>query len=279
MNRSFNIKALAWLLLLLFMVNPGCEKKSPTESSKSDQAPTLPPAASIQADLQFFNNSLAMARATHTLAKNNWLNAAIRVTFINSAIALGVSFPASIFAHAASEQPKLDNEGKFHWLYNFQFGSEVYSADLAGWLDAKNQESVWQMLITSTNRSPQLIKFLWYEGRAKVDGSSGYWLIYNDKQPESKIDFIRIDYIFAATNMHSLVFENVTNGNPNRGDKLTYQVNQAVTKVNFWDASENQSTELSWDSTTGSGYLQMPGYNNGQKSCWDANKDDIYCFK
>lgn len=277
MNRSSNTKAWAWLLLLLLLVNIGCEKKSPTESSKNEQAPTLPPATSMQVDFKMFNNSLAMAKATHTLAKNNWLNAAIRVAVINSAVALGVSIPASIFALAISEQPKLDDEGKFHWLYNCQFGSESFSADLVGWLDVKNHESVWEMYITSTNVVPQLTRFLWYEGRSKMDGTNGYWRIYNAKQPESKTDFIRVDYNFMPSDLRSLVFENIADGNPNLGDKLSYQVSNTTIKVEFWDASELRNAEISWDSGTGSGYLQMPGYNNGQKSCWDQNKDDTSC--
>lgn len=277
MYRSNNIQAWALLLLLLFLVNIGCEKKSPTESSKIEQAPPLPPAASMQVDFKLFNNSLAMAKATHTLAKNNWLNAAIRVAVINSAVAFGVSIPASIFALAASEQPKLDNEGKFHWIYNCQIGSESFSADLVGWIDVKSHESAWEMYITSTNHTPQLTKFLWYEGRNKIDGSSGYWLIFNNKQPEAKNELIRIDYDFITNAQRSLTFENVAQGNPNLGDKLSYQVTNTTIKVNFWDASESQNAEISWDSATGSGYLQMPGYNNGQKSCWDSNKDDTSC--
>jgi len=241
-------------------------------SSKPPQQPALPPAASMTLDLGAFNSSLPKTAAQPGL---NFINAAARVAIINATVVIVLSVPAAVFAAAASQTPTLGSDGKYHWQYTTSVNGNSFTANLAGSVDLSTQESVWEMRISSTAAS--LNNFLWYEGRAKLNGSSGNWDFYDPAQPNIKAGVLHLDWTYASATDATLSFEVVKDGAPEEGDTLDYTVAGTNIKIVLVDASPAQTVEISWDRMTTAGYLIAPDYNGGAKACWDSTRADVAC--
>ena len=66
---------------------------------------------------------------------------------------------------------------------------------------------------------------------------------------------------------------------PENGDMLTYKAENSNRSVTYLDQSANPAAagQIFWDDVTYAGYLIAPNYNNGQKSCWDSQLNDMTC--
>lgn len=274
MHRRWFWKISAAVLVLAHLALVSC-KDDP--ASSPPQQPALPPAASMTTDLSLFVPPSGPSKAFNpNLAGANFLNAAARVTFINAGVIVGLSAPVAVFAAAASQTPTQGADGKYHWQYTSTVKAITYTADLAGSVDGRTQESVWEMRITATALG--LNNFLWYDGRAKLNNSSGYWDFYDPAQPATSVKAVHLTWTYASNTDATLSFEIVKDGVPEKGDKLEYVVAGNLTTITFTDASPVQQVVISWDRITRAGYLIAPDYNNGAKSCWDTNLDDVACM-
>ena len=276
MRTSLLNKSLTAALIVAHLALVSCDK-NPTESEPGNP-PQLPPKESMAIDLSLFTNSQGAAKAGEMqVAGANFNNAAFRVLVINTVVAASLLVPVAVFAVAASQTPTFGADGKFHWIYSVQHGGQTFEADLAGWLDVPAGQSVWEMYISSPTHQPPLNKFLWYSGRANFDATSGYWEFFDDNTPTAGVKVLRIDWQVAAEDNATLNFRVVKPNVPETGDELTYLVAGAGRTITAFDQSANTTLEITWDAQTGAGYLIAPDYNNGEKACWDANRDDVAC--
>lgn len=271
--KMISYKSVSFLLIVLSLVIVGCSDKDPVSPKES---PILPPAESMKIDVSFFQKG-NLTKTTEMLSKNNFINASLRVGVINTAVILTMSIPTAVFSAAASHQPVWDNDDKkFHWIYTLTYNQLTFKADLAGWLDNQAGEAVWEMFITSNATKPTLENFLWYEGRSKLGNKTGWWLIYDPQRPTEKRSLLRLDWDISATES-TVIFKNVTTGIEGENDLLTYWVNATERKITFWDNSSQQTLEIYWEITNGTGYIVAPDYNNGEKACWDESQNDVTC--
>jgi len=270
MNRKIFGRITASVLVVAHLLLVSCSD----DPARSDppQQPTLPPAASMTVDLSTFNSSVPKTTAQPGL---NFINAAARVAIINATVVIVLSVPAAVFAAAASQTPTLGSDGKYHWQYTTTANGISFTANLAGSVDLSAQESVWEMRISSTAVS--LNNFLWYEGRAKLNGSSGFWDFYDTAQPNTKAGVLHLDWTYASTTDATLSFEVVKAGAPEEGDTLDYIVAGTNIKIILVDVSATETTEISWDRVTTAGYLIAPDHNSGAKACWDSTRADVAC--
>ena len=265
-------KLLAMGVIIVFLLNfTTCEKK-PTEPEQA--APDLPPVQSMKADLSFFSTNSNSALNKTTLSKNNFLAAAGRVVIINATVILASVIPTAVLAAALSQQPQLEEDGKWHWIFNAEQGLNTFSVDLAGWIDTPNAEVVWEVYISSNTHTPGLNHFRWFEGRSMINNKEGWWLFHDDKSPDSSIDVIKIDWQISDDNDSELIFTNVKQGSSEYGDYLKYGIELTDRFLIFFDASENMTNTIYWNADTKAGYIEWVGYNNGAKSYWDENLND-----
>lgn len=259
------------VILLIGLSFLNCDENNPTEPGES---PVLPPQASMSIDLNFFQQG-NLTKPAEPTTKNNFINAAARVAILNVAVVATMSIPTAVFAAAVSQPVTWDSKDqKFHWIYTVTYQQMVLKADLAGSIDAKAGEAVWEMYITST--ALKLDNFLYYEGRSKLPNSSGWWIIYNPQTPTTKNKVLQLDWSASSTESE-VIFTNVMAGNAGENDKLTYRVSGVDRKVNFWDHSASALLEIFWETAKGTGYIIAPDYNAGLKACWDANQNDVTC--
>ncbi|MFQ5628488.1 MAG: hypothetical protein ACE5I1_06990 [bacterium] len=273
-KRIYKLLSIAIILAHLSLI--GCEN-NPSEPENAQQ-PELPPLSSMKIDLNLFNGTANAAKAADVNTPGaNFNNAALRVLLINATVTLVVVVPVATFAAAVSQQPKLEADGKWHWVFNVTNNGKNYQADLAGTLDLINAESVWEMRITAPNNDPALNDFLWYKGRAKLDNTSGEWHVYDHLQPNDGIETLQINWSHPSETEATLEFTIVKPAIPENGDVLTYHVKDNDRSIKLFDNSKNATIEIFWDAITGAGYLIDPNYKSGEKSCWDALKNDTTC--
>jgi hypothetical protein len=233
--------------------------------------PVLPPVASMQVDLSFFAQAGGAAEVASGAVGLNWAAAALRVGVANLAVSLVLAVPAATWAAAGSQTPTVE-EGKWHWRFNAQQGGVTHAAHVTGYLDGS--ESVWEMRITNTALG--LNEFLWYDGRAALDGAAGSWS-FHDAATGSATEAGRIDWTHASNTSWRVDFTDTNSASPGAGDVLRYESSGTARNVSFVDVSTGETVEIGWDSVTKAGWLIAPAYNNGLKACWDASLNDAAC--
>jgi len=260
-------------VLIIFLAGiTTCEKK-PTEPEAT--APNLPPAQSMKIDFSFFSNSSNSFLSKTTLSKNNFLAAAGRVFIINTTVLLASIVPTAVLVAALSQQPKLQEDGKWHWIFTAEEGPNTFSVDLAGWIDTPNAEVVWEVYISSNTHTPDLNNFLWYHGRSKIGNKEGWWIFHDDKSPESLVEVLKIDWEIPDETERELIFTNVKESSSDYGDYLKYGIELTDRFLIFFDSSENLTNTIYWNAETGEGYIEWFDYNDGEKSYWDKDQNDI----
>lgn len=271
MHRSLFGKIIASVLVVAHVALVSCSDDP--AGSKPPQQPTLPPMASMTVDFNTLTNPSSALKIAQPGV--NYINAVARLAIINASVVIVLSAPAAVFAAAFSQTPTLGSDGKYHWQYTATANGNSFTADLTGSVDLQTQESVWEMRVTST--AVGLNNFLWYDGRAKLNNSSGYWDFYDPGQPNTKAGVLHLDWTYASSTDATLSFEVVKDGASGEGDTLDYVLAGNLFTVTIFDASATETTELSWDRMTTAGYLIAPNYNGGAKACWDSTRADVAC--
>jgi hypothetical protein len=252
--------------------------KNPTDSKS--QKPDLPPQSSMSVDLQVFNEaSSANIDANQTAVGLNFVAARLTVGAINLAVLAHMSVPVATFAAALSQEPVLQDDGKWHWVYSVSSNAgQQFQANLTGWIDESARVSRWEMRLTTNGLgAPPLTNFLWYTGEAALNNGSGQWDIYDYTQPSNSVKVVHIDWDYSSTTNATLKFTVVKPQVPENGDILTYKVENSNRSVTYFDQSASSTLQIFWNATTNAGYLIAPNYNNGQKACWDEQLNDTTC--
>ena len=268
------------LLALFVPLLAGCGKE-PTAPSAAKTAPALPPATSAKFDFGFFQRTGgAQAFAAHpegvksTEAKSNWINAAVRVIFINLTVADLFSAPVLALDAALQQTPVLGDDGWYVWRYSFTDKGHAISLRLRARIDGA--VVTWQMYASDPQAQPVLQDFLWFTGESRLTNDRGFW-VFNDLRDAQTIPVARIDWNNASATRRSLVFSNIETGSADLGDRLEYQLDGSIASVLFHDASEHQEADIQWNESTGTGSLQVPDYNGGLRACWDERQENMVC--
>ena len=266
-----------FLIATLMMLSMACEPK--------DAGPPLPPAESMKMDLSTFNQSAQNAltyggKEDGAGEKSNFNNAALRVAWLNAAILLALTPPAAVFAIAVSVEPVFA-DGKWLWEYTHTASGKEYTARLTGWFDGNLKEGTWlnlAMHVTCPGCAVPTDNYLWYEGRFKIDGGEGYWQFYNPEITTDDQTFVRIDYSITDDTHKTLTFTNKrTDGHEDAADVILYARDGVILSVDVHDANEALDYNVTWSTETGEGSIEVPGYNEGNKACWDGGQLNAEC--
>ena len=262
------------LILTACLVAPGC--------LPAEEGPALPPAESMQMDMSVFTGGLTAAKGDESTdaSKANFQNAALRVGLLNLTVGLALVPPAAVLAAALSAEPRFE-AGTWIWTYELQSGGETFEAELTGWFEGFLREGTTlelEMRVTCTACAAMTEDYLWYTGSFQVDGAAGHWQLYNPQIAQADQSFVRIDYAIDDETHRSLTFENVrTDGSADAGDIIDYTRDGDLLAISVEDISDGQSYLAEGDLRTGAGWIEVPGYNGGEKACWDADQLDVAC--
>jgi len=264
-------RALSALFIAPALLLAGCGDDSSTNGN--DDAPPLPPAASMQFDFEDFDSARLAGECEHL----HWTNAAARVLLIDLQVAQWVGTPSLVFAAALQAEPVLQPDESYLWSYSWDDAateaSPDFTARLRGRLEGVHVD--WELRVSASAAEPPIDDDVWFYGQSSIQTSSGFWIfidLANDNHPE----VARVTWDFEGTD-RALTFESMYELDDNFGDSLSFTASGAARAVVFHDASDNAFWDISWDRTTRAGSLTVPDYNAGEEACWDGGLCDVIC--
>jgi len=266
------------LLAIVFTLS-GCGKEPTAPPVTTETPPALPPASSMQVDFGFFDrNGAAQVVAEHPggvevqADRSHWINAVVRVVFINLTVADLLEEPWLALHAALSQKATLGDDGWWTWVFAFRKDDHDVTLRLRARIDGGLV--TWRMLVTDP--SVGLANFPWFNGETQLANDSGFWLFHAPVGGEP-VDVARIDWSNASLTQRQLSFRNVVEGSPEFGDQLEYRLEGAAASLTFHDASAATDATIEWNETSGRGSIHVPDYNGGERGCWDEQLQNTVC--
>jgi hypothetical protein len=266
------IKIMGWVVLgvLVAAIAAGCGETTEPETD----APQLPPLQSMQMDLSFFTEGSGQGAAPTAAepagTKLNFLNAVVRAAFVNVAVVTVLTPPALAFSAALHTFPSREDDGSYLWIYTWVHQGQDHQIRLRGTPAGVHVD--WELYVVLPGHEAQL----WFSGRSYRDRDEGFW-VFRDFSAEGDPEVLRIDWEVNSEQDATLEFRNIHAGSDEEGDELRYRAEGPMNSIEFLDASSTETWDIIWNEADGSGSLQVPDYNNGQRACWDTNQDDASC--
>jgi len=245
---------------IIVLTASGCSKDNALEPGNEQQeAPSLPSLSTMTIDLSLFRTAelsqssimkgrLSGEMLTSTQAlKTHFLNAAVRVLFLDVVVYSALAEPVAAFAVAAQSVPQPQEDGSYLWTYIFVDDEIEYSIFLYG--KPFEDHVDWRMEVSSTDPEMLLEHFLWFDGTTYNDDSHGYWQFYEPAgsdsltmlttsagEPTPGVPCIRIDWENISKDEHRLVFLVNKEGDPAEGSTLTFYESEDTCTVEFYDS-------------------------------------------
>jgi len=296
LTTTLALAASLWLL-------QGCSKDTTTApvGDTAASAPELPSESTMKFDLDFFgaptpalDQSLLVASTPSEVAPamtagvtatdhENWINAFIRAVYAQLVVYDAVNEPIGAFALAIHSVPQKQGDGSWLWTYIFVDQGTEYDIFLYG--TPGPDHATWRMEVSTDNPDFLLDHFVWFEGEAKNDNSSGYWQFYMPvfgsavaagTPPTEGTPLMRIDWENLSRREHRLTITVNGPGLENEGDTVEFYESATMGRIDVYDASEATPYNVTWYAD-GSGSLTVPDYNGGAKACWDTQQRNVEC--
>lgn len=277
-RRSILVALVALVALALGLA--GCSNDSDKPTSSGPHPPQMPPASSMEVNLGLFEDESggangAYAAEAEPMTKFNWFNAVVRLVAIHTFVKTALTPPALAFALAVHTPPSLQEDGFFMWIYTWTDGrGHEVQIHLRGGVEGDHV--LWELFLSDNEHEPPLDQALWFWGQANFAGTEGFW-IFHDLDAEMFPEFARIEWSVVAEDDRRLVITNIGQDHEDFGDSLTYQITGTTASVVYFNASEEMTADITWDTETEAGSLRVPDYNGGQRACWDTDQNDVEC--
>ena len=269
------------LCMLMVMQLVCCGEDADDDDVDVSEAPPLPPDASMVVDLSTFDETVPGAPgAASTVSYKNFRNAATRVSAIGSALIAAATVPAAVFTAARLNEPTSEGDNTWVWSYSVTVDYITFTAALTG-IQNSDKSIDWSMVMSADAPLRPVQDFVWYTGTSNVTNLEGSWQFYDMTTPTEQNPTITIDWTASEDDGKAkLTVENVDTRADSEyaGDVLDYDATENDAAVlSYEDSSEGEVWDITWNLDTGEGSLKVPEYNNGEKACWDANKQDAEC--
>jgi len=238
-------------------------------TNSSDSAPTVPSEQSMTIDLSDFNNDSQQK----VKAGSNFNAAIFRAGIAKLIVDANLAIPKFLVASAQNKEAEEIAEGTYQWNYSTQNNEGEFSVRLTADLDA-DDDVEWRFDITTDVTDPPLNGFVLFSGEADFDGTDGEWMYYdpNETGPVSSIEW-DVDEDGSV----DLDFSVLSDRNGNEGSEIDYDFDGTVKTLVYVDGTSEEKTIIEFNTETKAGFIISPNYNEGVKSCWDDNFDDIPC--
>ncbi len=281
--KSTIILVLSLIVLISLQSCGGNDNPTGTEQSA---APALPDMSTVEMDLSFFGlspvakngldkNPIKPEMEAAGTGKDNWINAAVRVFFVQLSFYAAFEAPVSAFAVAINSVPQKQPDGSWLWTYIYVDDGMDYGIFLYG--TPMTDRVAWRMEVSTNDPAMQFDHFIWFSGEAMNDDSSGFWQFYAPVDTLTQgVPSVRIDWLNTANNEHQLSVLVNEAGSASEGDNLVFYVSPNENFLTFTDVSVPEVHTIMWY-PDGSGSIEVPDYNGGVIACWDTLQKDMVC--
>ncbi len=240
-------------------------------TSVNETPPTIPSQQSMSIDMSEMNN--AQKVAAKSKAGSNFNAAIYRAGVAKLILDANLLVPKVLVGAAQERDPEEVADGEYQWSYSTSNQQNDYSVLLTANVDS-NDEVNWNFFVTTSSTDPVLNNFLFFSGEAEYNGTEGVWYYY-DPNEEGPVSTVNWDIDEDGSVVVGL--EVLSDRNGNLGNTIDYNFDGDTKVLEYYEASSEARTTISYDINTMTGFIISPSYNNGAKSCWDANLEDIAC--
>lgn len=279
-RKNIAIVSVLFVGLLFLMVS--CQD---TPSSFIDRPPELPPAESMEMDFSTFEKEGAQYDSTDTNTNAettaavddslaNFAHAAFRAFIMKAVVDVNLAAPRILLKAAENTGPELNDKEEWVWSFSKSAQDTVFEARLVASHDGGSGVH-WSMYVTNTEQN--LDNRLFFEGTTTRNGREGTWTYYNLQGSDSSEAVSEVTWNIIDKQNEQLRLEVLTDRNGHQGDYIEYIFDGTYKTAVYYDAMEDATTEIEWNVDTHEGYLIAPGYNNGERSCWDSNLINTSC--
>lgn len=294
MKRFVNLMTVCLLVAASATSFTACSKDSIDLMSANDDAPQLPSQSTMLLDLSFFgvddikSASQQSAQADAMLASagnhSNWIQAVVRVIFLQLSLYDALEEPVGAFAAAINAVPQAQSDGSYLWTFIFVDEGVEYGIFLYG-IQVGNRVE-WRMEVSSNNPTMPLDHFVWFDGESMIDESGGYWQFYMPVDETAAmaagasmtggVPVVRMDWEHNGPKDNALTIVNNQPGGEDEGDRLEFRETPGIGTIDFDDAGTGEHHNIAW-LYNGSGSITVPDYNNGETACWDIHQENTMC--
>lgn len=264
-------------LLILLAVSLLLFSCQDSTNSLDEQPPQLPPAESMNMDFSVFDENTDATSANLTAnneSYSHFLNAAIRAMVMKGVVNTNLAIPKTLLKAAENVEPELTDNGEWTWSYTSDANNTNFEIRLVATSSSDGLVN-WQMYVT--NSELNIENSLFFEGEVTEDGSTGNWTYYALLGDEAGSEVSQTTWSIESEEQVDLRLEVLTDRNGNTGDYIEYSFNSPVKLATYYNAGEDQTTEIEWNSETFEGSIIAPNYNNGEQACWNSNFQNIEC--
>jgi len=260
------VKFLMILLLGVAIVSASCKKKEP--------APDLPPESTFVMDFTNFSNAndtLNKSNATY----QNWGHSYANAAFWNVVIAVGLAVPVASFRASFNQKAVYSSKDKeWSWTYTVKPVNVDHTCKLTASITGDYVQ--WKMFITKNNH---YTNFMWYEGQSHLDGTNGYWKLY--ESPTVNVELLQIDWNDNLSGIADIKYTNIKPGGPENGGYIHYGITNESPfddYYNIYNKGQNNLTEILFHRTNKNGKVKdFKHFNDNEWHCWDTSLADVDC--
>jgi len=258
----------------------GCGEDTDTNGDGNGEAPPLPPDDSMTMDLSAFGGDKLGAPIIPNIpgTQSSFNTAAATVIIANTTIVAALATPAAVFTVAKSSTPVEQDDSSWLWSYSKMVGLQTFTANLTA--KEEGDKTSWSMKISSDSILMPLDNFEWYTGTSSKDNVSGSWQFFDATKPDEASPAIAIKWQVSVSleGLESdLTFTNQKADSEHVGDVLDYSVEGGIASISFTEAAEDITSIIEWDLKTSAGSITAPFYSDGEKACWDEDKQNVDC--
>ena len=263
------LKALSVSLCLLLLIT-AC---SDNPSASNEEPPELPPAQSMQADFTMFEQQQKTAQL-QTQASDNFTRALGTAVVMKAVVDINLAIPRALLTAAANTEASLNEKEEWEWNYSKNADGQTYSVRLVASRDGSSDVN-WNFYVTNT--AAGISDQLFFSGTTSADGRQGTWSYYDLQSLDAEEQVSEITWSIKGDEEVSLRLDVTSDRNENNGDFLEYKAENNIKSAAYYNADEDETTQLEWNAETKAGFIISHDYNEGQKACWDTNFQDIAC--
>lgn len=247
------------------------------DDSYSDQTPpALPPSEVLDPDLDTFSGaSKTNAEATG----QNFRRASATALLVNGFIAGNLAIPSGFIAAAqGASEPQLRDGNTWVWEFSNSAMGSSFSSELSAEVFEAQDSIAWELRIDANSGMVNIEDLLILDGATNQEVTEGNWNTYLLTTTEnSGVATAETEWQFVDSTDYRANTEIVVPNIALTGDAFSFDKLRPEKETRYIDASEQDTTFVFWNYLDGGGYIQAPDYNNGDRACWNAAKEDADC--
>lgn len=271
--------AYSTIFILMFTLW-SCDDDSPT-GPDLDDAPAAPSMENVSMDFSIFDGANQFkqldANSTSTFSEEigqlqqngltSYEQAAIHAITAQFWFEIMSAFPTTFFQEQQWGDPKVDGNT---WIWEWSHSFEGESVSMVITAETTGDERHWELRYSTQGMEEELDNALFLSAQVSLDESYGQWQMYDFMDETTPVFEIKYELDGEVTTLVDFAFDQENDG------RFLYEREGEIISLFFGDVVDGQGL-IQWNNETGVGFIESPGYRDGERVCWDENFQNTEC--